>query len=139
MYYYHVISDTPKRNGEHIILDSEHPNGAYQRVYAQLDVVQDIYLDPEKYAGADLGHEIHVALRELVLEKIRKEKYPQYPSRMASLYVSRTYEGIPVSQGTQSIKRKKGRHDRDRAVPTKPNETFLIMPPGYSAGGIVYC
>ena len=92
MYYYHVISDTPKRKGEHIILDSEHPNGVYQRVYAQLYVVQDIYLNPEKYAGADLSHEVHVALRELALEKIRKEKYPQYPSRLASLYVSRTYE-----------------------------------------------
>mgnify|MGYP000810796244 FL=1 len=26
------------------------------------------------------------------LEKVRKEKYPQYPSRMAALYVSKTYE-----------------------------------------------
>ena len=26
------------------------------------------------------------------LEKVRKEKYPQYPSRMASLYVSKSYE-----------------------------------------------
>ena len=35
---------------------------------------------------------VDVALRELALEKVRKEKYPQYPSRMASLYVSKSYD-----------------------------------------------
>ena len=92
MVYYHVISDTPKKEGEHVLLDAEHPNGVYRRVYAQLETVEDIYRDPEKYRGTEMTHEADVALRELVLEKVRKEKYPQYPSRMASLYVSRTYE-----------------------------------------------
>ena len=92
MVYYHVISDIPKHEGEHIILDDQHPNGVHRRVYAHFDEVSDIYEHPEKYDGITLSHEIKVALRELALEKIRKEKYPQYPSRMASLYVSKTYE-----------------------------------------------
>ena len=91
-YFYHVISDIPKQAGEHILLDEEHPNGVYRRVYVQIETVRDIYRNPEKYNGVSLTHEVDVALRELALEKVRKEKYPQYPSRMASLYVSRTYE-----------------------------------------------
>lgn len=92
MFYYHVVSDIPKYVGEHIILNDEHPNGVYKRVYAHIDTVNDIYRHPEMYKGTDLSHEVVVALRELALEKIRNEKYPQYPSRMASLYVSKTYE-----------------------------------------------
>lgn len=91
MYYYHVISDVPKYQGEHILLDKRHPNGVHKRVYSQLDVVKDIYQNPQRYRGMELSHETDVALRELALEKIRREKYPQYPSRLASLYVSKTY------------------------------------------------
>lgn len=92
MFFYHVISDIPKYKGEHILLDDKHPNGVHKRVYEQLDVVKDIYLNPGKYEEAGISHEANVALRELALEDIRKEKYPQYPSRLASLYVSRTYD-----------------------------------------------
>jgi len=90
--YYHVISDIPKHAGEHVILDEEHPNGVHKRVYEQLAVVEDIYKDPEKYKNTELTHVVDVALRELALEKVRKEKYPDYPSRMASLYVSKTFK-----------------------------------------------
>lgn len=92
MEYYHVISDTPKQSGEHILLDNRHPNGVYQRVCAQLGTVAEIYRNPQKYAGLKLPHEVDVALRELALEKVRKARYPQYPSRLASLYVSQTYD-----------------------------------------------
>ncbi len=92
MHFYHVISDVPKYAGEHIILDAAHPNGVYKRVHAQMDIVEDICRDPDKYRGTVFTHEVDVALRELALEKVRREKYPQYPSRMASLYVSRTFE-----------------------------------------------
>ncbi|MBR6442102.1 MAG: DUF2441 domain-containing protein [Clostridia bacterium] len=92
MEFYHVISDIPKHAGEHILLDESHPNRVHQRVYAQLGTVEEIYRNPEAYAGKELTHEVDVALRELALEKVRKEKYPQYPSRMASLYVSRTFQ-----------------------------------------------
>ena len=82
MEYYHVISDIPKRKGERILLDDSHPNGVYQRVCAQLGAVKEIYRNPEKYRGAALSHEVHVALRELALEKVRKDRYSQYPSRI---------------------------------------------------------
>ena len=91
MVFYHVISDIPKYAGEHIILDAAHPNRVYHRVYAQMHTVEEIYRDPEAFAGQELIHEVNVALRELALEKVRKEKYLQYPSRMASLYVSRSF------------------------------------------------
>ena len=89
--YYHVISDIPKKVGEHILLDQDHPNGVHKRVYEQMETVEDIYRNPEKYKDTELSHAVDVALRELALEKVRKEKYPQYPSRLGSLYVSKTF------------------------------------------------
>lgn len=75
-----------------MLFDEKHPNGVYKRVYEQMSVVEDIYKNPEKYRNTELGHSVDVALRELALEKVRKEKYPQYPSRMAALYVSKTFK-----------------------------------------------
>ncbi|MBQ8327074.1 MAG: DUF2441 domain-containing protein [Lachnospiraceae bacterium] len=92
MIFYHVVSDRPKYIGQHFMVDEEHPNGVYDRVQEQMSLVKDIYKDPAKYKEVELSHSVDVALRELALEKVRKEKYPQYPSRMAALYVSRTYE-----------------------------------------------
>ena len=92
MYFYHVVSDKPKQVGQRFLLNEDNPNGVHDRVYAQMSTVEDIYNDPKKYEGVELTHEVDVALRELALEKVRKEKYPQYPSRMAALYVSKTYE-----------------------------------------------
>ena len=42
MVYYHVISDMPRKEGEYVLPDAEHPNGVYRRVYAQLETVEDI-------------------------------------------------------------------------------------------------
>ena len=91
-YFYHVISDRPKAAGEHFRVDRDHPNGVYDRVQAEMDKVKDIYEHPGMYEETELEHHTDVALRELALEKIRKEKYPGYPSRMAALYVSREYK-----------------------------------------------
>lgn len=92
VFFYHVISDIPKKAGEHILLDDKHPNGVHKRVYEEIETVNDIYKNPDKYKDKEITHKVDVALRELALEKVRKEKYPQYPSRMASLYVSKSYE-----------------------------------------------
>lgn len=92
MYFYHVISDRPKTLHQHFIVDEVHPNGVYDRVREQMSRVEDVLNNPEKYDGVELDHSLSVAIRELALEKVRKEKYPNYPSRMASLYVTRTYE-----------------------------------------------
>lgn len=92
MLAYHVVTDRPMYVGQHIIFDEEHHNGVYQRVYERLDVVNDIYINPDHYDEDKLEHHTSVALRELALEEIRQKYYPQFPSRMGCLYVSKTYE-----------------------------------------------
>lgn len=88
---YHVVTDRPMIVGQHIIFDEEHHSGVYSRVMALADTAADVYAHPEKYP-VPLEHHLDVALRELALEDVRREKYPQYPSRMACLYVSRELE-----------------------------------------------
>lgn len=92
MLVYHVVTDRPMYVGQHIVFDEEHHSGVYQRVYEKLDIVKDIYSNPEKYDEETLEHHTSVALRELALEEVRQKKYPQYPSRMGCLYVSQTFE-----------------------------------------------
>ena len=88
---YHVVTDRPMTVGQHIIFDEAHHSGVYSRVMALTDTVADVYAHPDKYA-LPLEHHLDVALRELAMEEVRREKYPQYPSRMACLYVSRELE-----------------------------------------------
>ena len=92
MYVYHVVTDRPMQVGQQIIFDETHHSGVYQRVMEKLDIVNDIYAHPEKYDAETLEHHTSVALRELALEEVRKEKYPEYPSRMGCLYVSKTFD-----------------------------------------------
>ena len=90
--YYHVVTERPMTLGQEIIFDENHHSGVYERVYNLLDKVEEIYSNPEKYKDIELDHHTKVALRELALEEIRKKKYPNYPSRLSSLYVSNTLE-----------------------------------------------
>jgi len=92
MYAYHVVTERPMYVGQEIIFDEEHHSGVYQRVYAKMEAVRDIYENPSKYHADSLEHHTSVALRELALEEVRKQKYPMYPSRMSCLYVSETLE-----------------------------------------------
>lgn len=92
MFAYHVVTDKPMRIGQKIIFDEKHHSGVYDRVYGKIDVVNDIYDNPARYQEDTLEYPVMVALRELALEEVRKEKYPQYPSRMGCLYVSKTFE-----------------------------------------------
>lgn len=92
MFAYHVVTDRPMYLGQQIIFDEEHHSGVYKRVYEKIDIVKDIYANPNKYNAETLEHHISVALRELALEEVRQEKYPQYPSRMACLYVSKSFK-----------------------------------------------
>lgn len=88
---YHVVTDRPMTVGQHIIFDEDHHSGVYSRVMGLKDKAADVYAHPEKYT-LPLEHHLDVALRELAMEEVRREKYPQYPSRMACLYVSRELE-----------------------------------------------
>lgn len=84
---YHVVTDRPMYKGQIITFDT-HYNGVFRRVEEKSDNVKDIYANPSKYNAENLEHHVRVALRELALEKIRKQNFPDYPSRMACLYVS---------------------------------------------------
>ena len=92
MYAYHVVTEKPMYIGQQIIFDDNHHNGVFQRVYDKINIVNDIYANPSKYNAETLEQHTSVALRELALEEVRQKKYPQYPSRMSCLYVSRTFE-----------------------------------------------
>lgn len=92
MYAYHVVTDRPMQPRQQIVFDETHRCGVYQRVHEKMDIVDDIYANPDKYDAGTLEHHTSVALRELALEEVRREKYPMYPSRMACLYVSATLE-----------------------------------------------
>ena len=70
MFFYHVVSDVPKRVGQQFVLDEKHPNGVYERVHAQMNIVEDIYNNPEKYEGTQLSHDVDVALREMALSDV---------------------------------------------------------------------
>ena len=88
--FYHVVTDKPMKVGQELIFDDNHHSGVYDRVYSYKEKVDDIYKNPEAYKNMELEHHLKVALRELAIEEVRKEKYPDYPSRLASLYVSNT-------------------------------------------------
>lgn len=87
---YHVVTDRPMRVGQRVRFDGEHHSGVYRRVMEKMETVREIYAHPENYEAAPLEHHTAVALRELVLEEVRRTAYPAYPSRLACLYVSKT-------------------------------------------------
>ena len=88
---YHVVTDRPMSVGQHIIFDANHHSGVYARVMALADTAADVYAHPEKYP-LPLEHHLDVALRELAMEEVRQARFPEFPSRMACLYVSRELE-----------------------------------------------
>lgn len=88
MRVYHVVSDRPMEVGQVIRFDENNRSGVWQRVMALADTAADVLAHPEKYE-LPLEHHLDVAIRELAMEQVRQERYPQYPSRMACLYVSR--------------------------------------------------
>ena len=90
--YFHVVTDKPMKLGEEIIFDETHHSNLYNRVYSYKEKVDEIYNNPDNYKNIELDHHLKVALRELAMEEVRKEKYPEYPSRLSSLYVSKTRE-----------------------------------------------
>lgn len=92
LFAYHVVTEKPMHIRQHIVFDENHHNSVWKRVNEKVDIVNDIYNNPKKYRNIELEHHISVALRELALEKVRILQYPNYPSRMACLYVSKTLE-----------------------------------------------
>lgn len=92
MIAYHVVTDRPMQPGQVIVFDENHRSGVFHRVHEKLDAVRAIYENPDRYRSVPLEHHTSVALRELAMEEVRKEKFPFFPSRLCCLYVSSTYE-----------------------------------------------
>ena len=91
-FFYHVVTERPMYLGQVIIFDDNHHSGVYERVYYLENKVNNIYKNPNKYINEEFDHHTKVALRELALEEVRQKDYPSYPSRLVSLYVSKTLE-----------------------------------------------
>lgn len=91
-YFYHVVTGKAMKLSQEIVFDDVHHSDMYKRVYNFEKVVRDIYDNPDKYKDNEFDHHTKVALREFALEEVRKKKFPNYPSRLASLYVSKTLE-----------------------------------------------
>lgn len=92
IYAYHVVTEKPMIKGQHILLGKTYHNGVYKRVFEKLDIVKEIYSQPERFNVEKLDHHARVALRELALEKARTQICPNAPSRMGCLYVSETLQ-----------------------------------------------
>ena len=89
---YHVVTERPMTVGQVLCLDETYPSGVYRRVMEKVPLVEEIYQNPGAWAGKPLEHHTMVALRELALEQVRREQFPQHPSRLHCLYVSETRE-----------------------------------------------
>lgn len=92
---WHVVTERPMFEGQRLLMDMNHPNGVSRRVAEWQKINRGepagdaslralIAADPERWAK--------VARRELAMERIRAERFSEYPSRMCCLYTSRTRE-----------------------------------------------
>lgn len=93
-YVYHVVTERPMILGQSIVFDENNHNGVYSRIMAfkRLSEGETAYDETSEMIKSDMEKWSKVSYRELALEKIRKEHYPSYPSRMACLYTSRTFD-----------------------------------------------
>lgn len=91
---YHVVTERPMHIGQRIIFDENHPNGVCCRVRAWEDYVRGTPVEGDVGAliASDPDRWAKVARRELAMEQIRRERFPELPSRLACLYTSRTLE-----------------------------------------------
>jgi len=93
-FVYHAVTEKPMLMGQKIIFDEQHRNGVYNRVMTCKRILDGEEFDNEftELIRSDLGKWTKITYRELALEKVRIEEYPHYPSRMACLYTSRSFD-----------------------------------------------
>ncbi|WP_339282466.1 DUF2441 domain-containing protein [Oceanobacillus sp. FSL K6-3682] len=92
LYLYHVVTEKSMQPGQVIIFDENHYNGIYNRVMTCKKILDGDHPVDElsKFINSNLDYWTVRTYRELALEKVRKEKYTNYPSRMSCLYTSKT-------------------------------------------------
>ena len=93
-YVYHVVTEKSMVLGQKIVFDEENHNGVYNRVMTFKRIVEgeDVRGELADFIKSDMEKWAKVAYRELALEEVRRKKYPQYPSRMACLYTSKSVD-----------------------------------------------
>lgn len=93
-YVYHVVTEKEMKLNQEMLFDENNTNGVHKRVSATLDVLEGKKVSEELFnlVNANLEYWKGVALRESALEKVRRAEFDFYPSRMACLYVSQSYE-----------------------------------------------
>ena len=76
--------------GQKIIFDECHPNGVCQRVRAweSLQRGENVEAELKDLIASNPARWTQVAHRELAMEQVRREQFPEYPSRMASSHQS---------------------------------------------------
>jgi len=87
---FHVVTDKPMHVGQQIVFDEVNRSGVWRRVQERAPEVARIYADAASDRPVELDHHLAVAFRELAMEDVRAEEFPDYPSRLSSLYVSGT-------------------------------------------------
>ncbi|SFC56513.1 DUF2441 domain-containing protein [Bacillus sp. UNCCL81] len=109
MYVYHIVTRKKMNLGQIIDFDSDQKNTLYSfffemeqlnskgedfiRIFYKHYTEAGLKLDVEntevvkKYIGQTTR-----AIREVILEMVRLQEYPEYPSRMSCLYAAKSYE-----------------------------------------------
>ena len=94
IYVYHVVTEKPMKLGQKILFDKNNHNSVYSRVMTFKSIIagENVHGELSDLIKLDLNKWGKVAYRELALEKVRCEEYPNYPSRLSCLYTSRTLD-----------------------------------------------
>ena len=85
-FFYHVVTEKPMKLNQKIIFDGINHSKVYERINKEKELVDKIYSKED----IELTDDLRKALREFALEEVRKNEFPNYPSRLSSLYVSKT-------------------------------------------------
>ena len=93
-FVYHVVTERNLLSGQTIVFDENNHNGVYNRVNACFDYIngRDVEEGLKKLVSSNLDNWKKVAYRERALERVRQKEFADYPSRMACLYVSKSFE-----------------------------------------------
>ena len=75
MIVYHVVTQRPMDIGQIITFDKK-TQWSLSKSSRKIDIINDIYTKLKNYDNATFEHHTSVALRELALEEIRKQHYP---------------------------------------------------------------
>lgn len=110
-YVYHIVTRKKMQLGQIILFDNEQKNTLFQYFFEKeylsedgkdiFQIISDSRHDSEIILNKDnsqvvsqyLGHTIR-SIREVIVESVRLQEFPHYPSRLSCLYTTKTYEDL---------------------------------------------